>query len=71
MSAHTAKSKRTIRADIPADVWDRLSAEAASKGIPLGRLLAALIVARDARRFPETPDPTTDPTTGASTSTRE
>lgn len=44
------RSNRTIRADIPADVWDRLAAEAAEKGIPLGRLLRNLIVARDARK---------------------
>lgn len=40
---------RTIRADIPSDVWDRLAAEAGAKGIPLGRHLRNLIVARDAK----------------------
>jgi macrodomain Ter protein organizer (MatP/YcbG family) len=50
MSAHTAKGKRTVRADIPTDVWDRLAVEAAAKGVPLGRHLANLIVARDRKR---------------------
>ena len=50
MSAHTAKGKRTIRADIPADVWDRLAAEAEEQNKPLGRHLADLIVARDTRK---------------------
>lgn len=44
------KNTRTIRADIPNDVWDRLAAEAAAKGVPLGRLLRSLIVARDTKK---------------------
>lgn len=45
-----ARTTRTIRADIPIDVWDRLAAEAAAAGIPLGRLLRNLVVARDTKR---------------------
>lgn len=44
-----ARNFRTIRADIPNDVWDNLAAEAAAKGIPLGRLLRNLLVSRDNR----------------------
>lgn len=44
-----ARTTRTIRADIPTDVWDRLAAEAAEKDIPLGRHLRNLIVNRDAK----------------------
>lgn len=50
MSAHTAKNKRTIRTDLPTPVWDRLADEAAALGIPVGRHLHNLIVARDKRR---------------------
>lgn len=46
-TASTGASTKTIRADIPADVWDRLDAEASAKGVPLGRHLRNLIVARD------------------------
>lgn len=44
------RTTRTIRADIPVEVWDRLAAEAAEKGVPLGRLLRNLIVTRDAKK---------------------
>lgn len=44
------RRNRTIRTDIPTDVWDRLAAEAADKGIPLGRHLKNLIVNRDKKR---------------------
>ena len=47
-----ARSTRTIRADIPNDVWDRLAAEAAASNITLGTLLRRLIVARDRKRHP-------------------
>lgn len=47
---------RTLRADIPADVWSRLEAEAAEHGMKIGAYLRTLIVRRDARlhKFPET-----------------
>lgn len=45
-----ARTTKTIRADLPIDVWDRLAAEAAAKGMPLGRHLRNLIVARDKRQ---------------------
>lgn len=44
------RTTRTIRADIPTDVWDRLAAEAAAAGVPLGRHLRNLIVRRDAKQ---------------------
>lgn len=47
-----ARTTRTIRADIPADVWERLAAEADERGVRLGTLLRQLIVARDAKRNP-------------------
>lgn len=47
-----ARTTRTLRTSIPTDVWDRLAAEAADKGIPLGRHLHNLIVARDSKRYP-------------------
>lgn len=47
------RSTRTIRADIPTDVWDRLAAEAAEKGVPLGRLLRSMLVSRDRRIHPD------------------
>lgn len=45
-----APKNRTIRTDIPTEVWDRLADEAAAQGIPLGRFLKNLIVTRDAKR---------------------
>lgn len=45
------RNTRTIRADIPNDVWDRLADEAAAHGIPLGRHLRNLIVSRDAKKY--------------------
>jgi macrodomain Ter protein organizer (MatP/YcbG family) len=45
-----SRTTRTIRTDLPVEVWDRLAEEAAAKGIPLGRLLRQLIVARDKRK---------------------
>lgn len=44
------RTTRTIRADIPTDVWDRFAAEAAAAGVPIGRYLRNLIVARDRKR---------------------
>jgi hypothetical protein len=55
-----ARSTRTIRAELPTAVWDRLADEAASKNVPLGRLLRDLIVARDTRKYGASPS--TDPT---------
>lgn len=45
------RTTRTIRADIPTEVWDRLAAEAAAAGVPLGRYLRNLIVSRDTKRL--------------------
>lgn len=47
-----ARSTRTLRTEVPNDVFDRLAAEAADAGIPLGRLLRQLIVARDRKKYP-------------------
>lgn len=49
-----ARTTRTIRTDLPIPVWDRLAAEAAARDIPLGRHLANLIKARDAKKYPAT-----------------
>lgn len=49
------RTTRTIRADIPNGVWDRLAAEAASTGVPLGRHLRNLIVKRDRKMHGATP----------------
>jgi hypothetical protein len=49
------RTTRTIRADIPNDVWDRLAAEAQSKGVPLGRHLRNLIVTRDTKKYGASP----------------
>jgi hypothetical protein len=48
-----ARTTRTIRTDLPLDVWDRLDAEAAAKNIPIGRHLRNLITTRDAKRYPD------------------
>lgn len=45
-----APSKRTLRTDLPADVWDRLAAEAAAKGLTLAAHARNLIVARDKKQ---------------------
>jgi hypothetical protein len=47
------RTTRTLRTELPADVWDRLADEAAAAGIPLGRLVRQLIVARDRRKYPD------------------
>lgn len=47
-----ARTTRTIRADLPVEVWDRLAAEAAASGVPLGRYLRNLIVRRDEKKYP-------------------
>lgn len=52
------RNTRTIRAELPVAVWDRLAAEAAANGISLGTHLRRLIVARDARKFPGATDST-------------
>lgn len=44
------RTTRTMRCDLPVDVWDRLAAEAADAGVPVGRYLRDLIVARDERK---------------------
>jgi hypothetical protein len=52
------RTTRTLRTELPADVWQRLADEAAVTGIPLARLVRQLIVARDRRKYPDaqTPD---------------
>lgn len=47
-----ARSTRTIRTDLPTDVWGRLEDEAREKNITLARHLRNLIVARDAKKYP-------------------
>ena len=49
-SVRPARTTRTMRTDLPADVWDRLAAEAAAHGRPVGAYLRDLIVARDTRK---------------------
>lgn len=44
------KTTKTLRTDLPVEVWDRLEAEAASKGKKIGTYLRDLIVARDEKR---------------------
>lgn len=41
---------KLLRVDLPADVWDRLNAEAAQAGLKIGKHAQELIVARDARK---------------------
>lgn len=54
---------KLLRTDLPDPVWDRLNAEAAEHGVKIGVFVKRLIVARDARKFPETgASPSTDPT---------
>ena len=44
------RSTRTIRADIPNDVWERFASDAAKAGVPMGRHLRNLLIARDTKR---------------------
>lgn len=46
-----ARTTRTIRAELPIPVWDRLADEAAAKGIPIGTHLRNLIETRDAKKY--------------------
>lgn len=46
------RTTRTLRTDLPVDVWERFNAEAAARGVPVGRHLRNLMVARDARKYP-------------------
>lgn len=48
-----AKTTRTVRAELPVGVWDRLAAEAAEAGVPLGTFLRRLIVKRDLNKHRE------------------
>lgn len=50
---------RVVRATIPTDVAQRFAAEAAEKGMQTQDLLAALLVARDAKKHPQ-PSPATE-----------
>lgn len=45
-----ARTTRTLRTELPVEVWDRLAAEAAEAGLPLGRFARNLIESRDAKR---------------------
>lgn len=56
-----AKNFRTLRTDLPNDVWDRLAEEAAAAGVPLGRFARNLFVARDAKRQAKQTTRTTTP----------
>lgn len=47
-----ARTTRTLRCDLPIDVWDRLAADAAAAGVPIGRYTRDLIIARDTRKHP-------------------
>lgn len=47
-----ARTTKTLRTDLPLDVWGRLADEAHEKGITIGRLTRDLIVARDAKKYP-------------------
>ncbi len=44
------KNTRTIRTELPTDVWDRFALEADEAGVPMARLLRDLIVKRDSKR---------------------
>lgn len=52
-----ARTTRTLRTDLPVEVWDRLAAEAAAAGVPLARFARNLIVDRDTRRQARLSDP--------------
>lgn len=45
-----APKNRTLRTDIPNDVWDRFVAEARAKNSTPGRYLRDLLVARDTKK---------------------
>lgn len=45
-----ARTTRTLRTELPTDVWDRLADEAKVAGVPLGRFTRDLIVTRDRKR---------------------
>jgi macrodomain Ter protein organizer (MatP/YcbG family) len=45
------RTTRTLRTDLPNDVWDRLADEARDAGVPLARFVRNLIVARDAKKY--------------------
>jgi hypothetical protein len=47
-----SKSTRTLRTELPTEVWDRLAAEAAAAGVPLGRYARELFVKRDTKKHP-------------------
>lgn len=57
------KNTRTLRADIPNDVWDRFAEEARAKGITVGTHLRQLLVARDKKRTRDSSIPS-NPTEG-------
>ena len=45
-----ARTTRTLRTELPTEVWDRLTDEAKEAGIPLARFTRDLIVTRDKKR---------------------
>jgi hypothetical protein len=50
-----APKNRTLRTDIPADVWQRFADEAHAKGSNPGRYLRELLVARDTKKHGASP----------------